>query len=67
MSENLMDGLLRQMNRCRELIAQYEMIGPSGAFGKAVIKARITAAEKAISSNDVAEMVSAYKGLEGCE
>jgi len=67
MTENLMDGLLRQMNRCRELIKHYEEIGPVGNFGKAMIERDIKTAEIAIRSGDLVEMVTAYKALEGCK
>jgi hypothetical protein len=67
MSENLMEGLLNQMNRCRELVKLYESIGPTGVFGKAMIEQDIKQAEKAIGGGDVVEMVAAYKALEGCQ
>jgi len=67
MAENLMDGLFRQMNRCRELIAVYGQIGPAGAFARAAIQHDITNAEKAIAGGDVTKMVAAYKALESCE
>lgn len=66
MSENLMDGLFRQMNRCRELVKEYEKIGPVGVFGKTMIQRDIEAAEKAIASGDIVQMIDAYKALEGC-
>ena len=67
MSDNLMDGLFKQMNRCRELVKHYEEIGPVGAFGKAMILRDIERAELSIRSGDIAQMVSAYKALEGCK
>ena len=67
MTENLMDGLFRQMNRCRELIAVYGQIGPEGAFARAAIQHDITTAEKAIAGGDIAEMIRAYKALESCQ
>lgn len=67
MSENLMDGLFEEMNRCRELAKVYESIGPAGAFGRAMILQDISRAEKAIASGDVVQMVEAYKALESCE
>lgn len=66
MSENLIDGLFRQMNRCRELVKTYEEIGAAGMFGKTMIEQAIKNAEAAIRSGDVVEMVIAYKALEGC-
>lgn len=67
MTENLMEGLLRQMNRCRELVKEYEKIGPTGIFGKTMIEQDIKNAEKAMGGGDIAEMIAAYKNLEGCQ
>ena len=67
MSENLMDGLFREMNRCRELIKHYEEIGPVGLFGKTMIQRDIERAELAIRGGDITEMIAAYKALEGCQ
>ncbi len=64
---NLIEGLQAQMNRCRELIKQYESIGPAGAFGKMMIQADIKRGESAIASGDIGEMVKACKSLEGCK
>jgi hypothetical protein len=67
MSENLMEGLIRQMNRCRKLVKEYEAIGPVGIFGKTMIEQTIKNAEKAMGNGDITEMVAAYKALEGCQ
>jgi len=64
---NLIEGIQQQCNRCRELIQQYESIGPAGVFGAAMIRGDIKDAEDAIASGDVVEMLRAYKILEGCE
>lgn len=66
-SENLIEGMLRQMNRARELVKQYEAIGPAGAFGKAAIEQTIREGEAAIASGDVIRMLAAYKALESNE
>jgi hypothetical protein len=65
-SENLMDGLFKEMNRCRELLKEYEAIGPVGAFGKMMITQDILFAEQAIKENDVVKMLQAYESLKGC-
>lgn len=65
--ENLVEGLLRQMNRCRELIKHYDEIGPAGTFGKTMIEQDIKNAEKAMGGGDLVEMIAAYKALEGCQ
>ncbi len=64
MAENLMDGLLREMNRNREVLKEYEAIGPAGRFGAAMIKQAIANAEKSIADNDVVQMLVCYKTLE---
>jgi hypothetical protein len=59
---NLMDGLFDEMNRCRELLKEYEAI-PQGAFGAHFIRQSIKNAEDAIKSNDVLQMLAAYQAL----
>lgn len=63
MPENLMDGLFKEMNRCREVLKHYEEIGPVGAFGAAMIRMDIQTAEQAIKDNDVVKMLTAYNAL----
>lgn len=65
-TRNLMGGLLDEMNRCRELLKEYESI-PQGAFGAAVIRADIVNAEIAIRENDVVKMLIAYQSLKECK
>lgn len=67
MSQNLMQGLLDEINRNRELLKAYEKIGPSGIFGATVIKALISKAEKAINENDVVKMIVAFRELKEAE
>jgi hypothetical protein len=64
---NIIEGIQTQCDRCRELVTQYEQIGPVGAFGKLMIERDITEGEAAIASGDVVRMVQAYKALEGCK
>ena len=59
---NLMEGLLSEMNRCRDLLKEYEKI-PAGVFGAMMIKQDILRAEKAIGEGDIVEMVKAFKTL----
>jgi RNA binding exosome subunit len=61
--KNLMDGLMDELNRNRELLKEYEAIGPEGAFGAHFIKQAINAGERAIRSNDVIAMLQAYSEL----
>ncbi len=67
MSKNLVEGLLDEMNRCRELLKAYEEIGPAGVFGHSIIQQDIVNAENALSGGDVVEMLSAYKTLKECQ
>jgi hypothetical protein len=61
-TENLMDGLLRELNRNRELLKEYEAI-PQGAFGAMFIRQSIKNGEDAIASGDVVKMLQAYSTL----
>ena len=60
--ENLMDGLLLEMNRARELKKEYDSI-PSGKLASMLIQLDIDKAEQSIKDNDVVEMVIALKFL----
>ena len=65
MAENLMSGLLEEMNRVRELIKEYEhpMLKGAGFLGAAFMKISIQNAERAISENDVVKMLICYEDL----
>lgn len=65
-NENLMSGVIDQMNRCRKLVQEYENIGPVGIFGATMIKATIQAAENAIKTGDIVAMVESYQLLKEC-
>jgi hypothetical protein len=67
-TKNLMDGLLEEMNRVRELIAEYKAL-PNGVgmIGAGLMTVNIRMAEKAISNNDVIEMLVQYEKLKSCE
>jgi hypothetical protein len=68
MTENLMDGLLEQLNRNRELLKVYEELpNNAGAFGAMFIRQKIKLGELAISENDVVKMMTAYKELKDSE
>ena len=61
---NLMEGLIEQANRCREVLKEYEKI-PEGAFGAMMIRQDIANAEAAMASGDVIKMLAAYEALKG--
>lgn len=67
-TKNLMDGLLEEMNRVRELIAEYKSLPQGvGMIGAGLMTVNIRMAEKAISSGDVVEMLVQYEKLKSCE
>lgn len=63
---NLIEGLLHQMNRARELRKFYAEI-PCGSFGTQVIDQKIAQAERSIESGDAVAMLDAYGELEALE
>lgn len=68
MAENLIDALLKEMNRVRELIKLYEGLPDNaGWFGASLMKVAIQKAEKAISSGDVIQELKVYEELKGFE
>ena len=64
MPETLGDQYPIQLNRCRELLKQYEEIGPSGVYGAAVIRDTIARAEKAQADGDTVLMIRCFKEME---
>lgn len=60
---NLMEGLIEQMNRNRELLEAYKAIGIPGTFGSAMIIADIQAAEKAMGEGDTVAMLKCFAAL----
>jgi len=61
--ENLAQGLIRELNRNRELLQEYKEIGPAGAFGAKMIEGDIAAGEKAQGDGDVVAMVRVFETL----
>ncbi len=64
--ENLAQGLVRELNRNRELLVAYKEI-PTGAFGAFMIEADIEAGEKAQGNDDVVAMLLAFEKLKNNE
>ena len=62
---NLAEVLPKETERVRGVLSCYEEIGPAGAFGAAMIKLSLIIADEAMASSDVAEMLAAYKNLQG--
>lgn len=61
---NLIEGLQEEMNRCREVLKQYEDIGPVGVFGAAHIKNEIKIAEAHIANGDTIGMLVSLEDLQ---
>ena len=64
--QNLMDGLLSEMNRVREIKAEYDKI-PEGGIAAAMMRMSIESAEKAISNGDTIQMLACYEDLKAYE
>ena len=60
--ENLAQGLVRELNRYRELLAVYKEI-PNGMFGAHMIEKDIKAGEAAQGNGDVVTMLRAFETL----
>ena len=66
MTQNLIEGLVRELNRCKDVLKIYEEIS-EGKFGAAMIKQSITTAEKAMVEGDTVAMISSLKDLKSIE
>ncbi len=65
--EKLAQGLVRELNRNRELLLEYKKIEQPGAFGAAIIEDKIKRGETAQENGDVAEMLRVFSDLENSE
>ncbi len=64
MGETLADALPKRMKEIREVfIPAYQAIGPTGSFAIAMMQFELSEAERALASQDVARMMSAYQAL----
>lgn len=63
---NLMEGLLKELDRVKEIKKQYDSI-PEGIFGAAMIKLAIVRAEKSIIEGDVVAMITSCRELQEIE
>ena len=63
MSPTLGDLLPLEIQRCRQLLADYESLGAPGVFGAAALQAELEAAEKALIEQDAVAMLSVYNRL----
>lgn len=56
-----------EQERCRELLIEYEKIGPAGAFGAVTIRMILKKADQAMAKNDLTEIVTLYEAMKGCK
>lgn len=61
--KSLAEAIPEEQARVREVLAIYKSIGPAGAFGAMTIEADLAAADRAVMSGDVVEMLMAYETL----
>jgi hypothetical protein len=61
--ETLGHALPKEIARVRELIEQYQSIGPSGQFGVVMMSHDVAEAENAILNGDVVAMLRVYQRL----
>jgi hypothetical protein len=66
-TENLMDALLKERDRVKELLEEYKGIGAAGMFGSSMLTHLIQRADRCISSGDVIEMLQVYSELKECK
>ena len=65
---NLIEGLLSEMNRVREIIKEYDSIpNNAGAFASMMMNQSIKNAEALISNGDTTGMLKAYSDLKEYE
>lgn len=64
---SLGDAMPLEQARVREVIALYRSLGPSGAPAAYLMEQDLAAADRAVMSGDVAQMIVAFKKLQGWE
>ena len=63
----LPDAIRQEMQRCRELIATYDEVGPVGNFARVAIGEAVRQAEAAVASGDVVAMIDSLRTMQRCE
>lgn len=56
-----------EQERVREVLRQYEAIGPSGQFGALFIRQTLKRADQAAISGDVVEMIRVFQEMKEIE
>jgi len=66
--KNLIEGLLEEMDRVREMITEYKSLPKNaGLFAATMMEADIKKAEKAISEGETIQMMVLYNALKQYE
>ena len=65
--ETIGTELPKEIQRCQQLLVDYESIGPAGMFAKAMIKRNIKQAVEALAEGDLVKMIKAYQTLKECQ
>lgn len=66
--KNLMQGLLEQRDRVKDLLKTYEQLpNNAGAFGAIILRDYLSKADNAITTGDVIEMIKCYENLKNAE
>ena len=60
---SLAEALPQEQARVRKVLGYYKEIGPAGAIGAMLIEQSLQAADQAIMSGDVVQMIAAYEDL----
>ena len=64
-TETLGDALPKEMARVRVALGHYKELGQAGAIGAMFIEQDLKAADLAVMSGDVVQMLMAYETLKG--
>ncbi|MFA6165405.1 MAG: hypothetical protein WC700_02230 [Gemmatimonadaceae bacterium] len=57
----------REQERVRELLIEYDKLGPVGAFGALMLRDTLARADAAMASGDVIAILRSYEELRGCQ
>jgi N-glycosylase/DNA lyase len=62
---SLAEAFPQEQARVREVLKQYQSIGPAGTFGAFMIEQSLRRADQATASGDVLAMLRSYEELKG--
>ena len=65
MSRSLAEALPDEMARVRVVLGHYKEIGPAGAIGAMFIEQDLRAADQAVMSGDIVQMLGAFQTMQG--